>query len=81
MPPLSDADRRRGGAPPWGPDHAPKGLPPRGYRGAFPAIADHGGQARMMASAEQELRDAVDPHAPLTVEAILTEGTIDAPLA
>jgi hypothetical protein len=28
--------------------------------------------------AQQEPRDAVDNHAPLTVETILTEGTIDA---
>ena len=38
----------------------------------------HDGERRL---AQQELRDAVDHHAPLTVEAILTEGTIDAPLA
>ena len=35
----------------------------------------HDGERRL---AQQELRDAVDHHAPLTVEAILTEGTIDA---
>jgi hypothetical protein len=35
----------------------------------------HDGERRL---AQQELRDAVDHHAPLTVEAVLTEGTIDA---
>jgi hypothetical protein len=47
----------------------------------LPTIADswrpgaHDGERRL---AQQELRDAVDHHAPLTVEANLTEGTINA---
>ena len=48
----------------------PGGPCPRSQPGA------HDGERRL---AQQELREAVEHHAPLTVEAILTEGTIDAP--
>ena len=69
------------GPPPWGPHHALKGLPPgrvpgglaRDRRSWRPGAHD-GERCRT----QQELRDAVDHHAPLTVGAILTDGTIDA---
>ena len=62
-----------------GPHHALKGLPPGRVPGGLAAIADHGGEARTgeRRLAQQELRDAFDHHAPLPVEAVLTEGAID----
>jgi hypothetical protein len=69
------------GPPPWGPHHALKGPLPRRVAGGLardrrswrPGALD--GERPL---ARQELRDAVDHHATITVEAILTEGTIDA---